>query len=242
MQGGQKIDTQYETPDFGELQNIKNCTLDGDVVDNLPLYIAMDYNANINWIVTGQIYRRDGVEALNVLSSLYVKNERMLKDLCEDWCKYYEPKRKKCSDVTFFYDTTAEFGAYAVTKEDFKDIVINVLSNRGWTVNAINMGVPMAHELKYNEINESLAGLSSPAVRINRENNEALIVAMQTAEVSIGYKGYRKQKSGEKLSEDADNAVRLEYRTDGTDAFDVLFLGVKHFLSPLDGFCMPTRR
>ena len=239
VKGGLKVDTQYETPDFGELQTIKNCTLDGDVVDGLPLYIAMDYNANINWIVTGQLYRRDGVEALNVLSSLYVKNEKMLKDLCEDWCKYYEPKRKKNTDVTFFYDSTAKFGAYAVTTEDFKDVVIGVLSRNGWSVNAVDMGVPMAHELKYNEINEALAGLTYPAIRINRENNEALIVAMQTAEVSIGYKGFRKQKSGEKLSEDAENAVRLEYRTDGTDAFDVLFLGCKHHLNPLDGICLP---
>ena len=101
------------------------------------------------------------------------------------------------------------------------------------------MGTPMAHEMKYKEINESLAGLSYPAIRINQENNEALIVAMQNAEVSIGYKGFRKNKAGEKLSEEADDAVRLEYRTDGTDAFDSLFIGCKHFLNNLSGMCMP---
>ena len=97
----------------------------------------------------------------------------------------------------------------------------------------------MEHEQKYKDINESLAGATYPAIRINRENNEALIVALETAEVSIGYKGFRKDKSGEKLSEEADDAVRLEYRTDGTDAFDSLFLGCKYFLYHMGGMCFP---
>ncbi len=81
--------------------------------------------------------------------------------------------------------------------------------------------------------------MSYPAIRINRENNEALIVAMQTAEVEIGYKGFRKRKSGEKLSEDADDAVRLEYRTDGTDAFDSLYIGCRYHLTAMSGMCLP---
>ena len=102
------------------------------------------------------------------------------------------------------------------------------------------MGSPMQHEQKYKEINECLAGVAYPAVRFNRDNNEALIVALQTAEVSIGYKGFRKDKSGEKLSEEADDAVRLEYRTDGTDAFDTLLIGVKRFLYRMSGMCFPS--
>lgn len=240
IHGGQQIDTEYETPDFGELQKLKDCTLDGDVVDALPLYISMDYNANINWIVTGQIYRRDNQECLNVLSSMYVKNERKLRELCADWHHYYKPKMGKCRDVVYFYDSTAKFRGYAIEgMEDFKDVVINSLTSYGWNVRAIDMGAPVAHEMKYKDINESLAGCAYPAIRINRDNNEALIVALQTAEVSIGYKGFRKNKSGEKLSEDSDDAVRLEYRTDGTDAFDSLFIGIKYHLNNLSGFCLP---
>ena len=240
IHGGQQIDTEYETPDFGELQKLKDCTLDGDVVDSLPLYISMDYNANINWVVTGQLYRRDNQECLNVLSSMFVKNERKLRELMGDWHHYYKPKMKRNRDVTYFYDSTAKFRGYAIEgMEDFKDVVINTLTAFGWNVRAVDMGAPMAHEMKYKDINESLAGCSYPAIRINRENNEALIVALQTAEVSIGYKGFRKNKSGEKLSEDADDAVRLEYRTDGTDAFDSLFIGVKYHLNNLSAFCMP---
>lgn len=243
VQGGQKINTEYETPDFDALQRVKDCTKDGDVVDSLPLYIAGDWNANINWFVTGQVYKRDGVEALNVLSSMFVKNERKLRELCKDWNQYYAPHRQKNRQVFFFYDATAKFKGYAIEgMEDFKDVVINSLRKYGWDVVGIDMGKPMLHELKYKEINEGLAGVSFPAIRLNRENNESLIVAMETAEVQIGYNGFRKDKSGEKLSEGADNAVLLELRTDGTDAFDSLYIGVKHFRMRLTNFCMPGRR
>mgnify|MGYP003491051847 FL=1 len=97
------------------------------------------------------------------------------------------------------------------------------------------MGTPMEHREKYKYINEALVGASWPAIRINTENNEALCIALQMAEVEVGYRGWHKCKAGEKLSEDADNAVRLEYRTDGTDAFDSLFIGVKFFLNNYAG-------
>lgn len=240
IHGGQKIDTEYETPDFGDLQTLKDCTLDGDVVDSLPLYISMDYNANINWVVTGQMYRRDHCEALNVLSSMFVKNERKLRELMSDWHHYYKPHQQKNREVVYFYDSTAKFRGYAVEgMEDFKDVVIRELTKYGWNVKGVDMGRPVEHEMKYKDINEALAGISYPAIRINRDNNEALILAMQTAGVSIGYKGFRKDKSGEKLSEDADDAVRLEYRTDGTDAFDSLFMGVKYWRNNMVGMCFP---
>lgn len=227
---------EFEAPDFGLLQDKHDCTLDGDVVDSLPLYIAMDYNANINWVVTGQVYKRDGKECLNVISSMYVKNERKLRELMTDWNHYYAPKRKVCNEVTYFFDATAKFRSYAVEgAEDFRTTVVSMLTDFGWSVRAIDMGTPMEHREKYKYINEALVGASWPAIRINTENNEALCIALQMAEVEVGYRGWHKCKAGEKLSEDADNAVRLEYRTDGTDAFDSLFIGVKFFLNNYAG-------
>lgn len=243
LQGGTMQKEEYETPNFGDLQSLKDCTLDGDVVDSLPLYISMDYNANINWVVTGQLYRRDNQECLNVISSMYVKHERKIRELMADWHHYYKPKQARCRDVVYFYDTTAKIDtgrAVLANRVDVWETVVEELTRYGWNVRPIFMGVPMAHEMKYKEINEALAGAAYPAIRINRENNDALIIALQTAEVSIGYKGFRKNKSGEKLSEDADDAVRLEYRTDGTDAFDSLYIGVRHHLTNLAGMCFPN--
>ena len=62
---------------------------------------------------------------------------------------------------------------------------------------------------------------------INQDHNEALIIALEMAGVINGYGGFKKDKTGEKLGENEDN--KLEYRTDGTDAFDTLVVGINKF-------------
>lgn len=241
--GGRMIETDFVTPNFAELQNMnKNCTMDGDVQSNLPLHIAFDYNANINWVVTGQVYHCPEArgDALYTLSSMYAKNERKLGELCKDWCRYYAPHKNTCRQVNYYYDSTAKFRGYAIEgQQDFKDLVTDVLTQNGWEVNAIDMGRPAEHSLKFKDINEALAGVSYPAVRFNVDNNEALIVAMENTEVQNGYNGFKKNKALEKLAETEDSP--LQFRTDGTDAWDVLFMGVKYFQHNLEGFCLPRR-
>lgn len=240
--GGTRINTDYLTPDFGELQKVKNCRLDGDVRDGLPLYIAFDYNANINWVVTGQVYHseRFGREALFILSSMYTKNERKLRELVQDWCAYYAPHKKTCKTVTYFYDATAKHRGYAINgQQDFKDVVIEELNKAGWQVNAVDMGRPMNHELKHKDINEALAGITQPFIQINTENNEALIVAMENTGVLLGRDGFRKDKSREKAVESEFSDNPLELRTDGTDAYDSLFIGIKYYTNNLMVLSMP---
>ena len=60
-----------------------------------------------------------------------------------------------------------------------------------------------------------------------RSNNEDLILAIQSAGVSRGRNGFRKDKSGEKLAESEEDLP--EHGTDGTDAFDVLYIGCEKF-------------
>lgn len=250
VKGGQKVTTDYETIDFDELAKVDDCSLDGDIVPSLPLYIALDYNALFNCVVTGQVYPNERKKrCLYTLNSQYVKNNAGLEELMEEWCRYYAPKRLMpggSKEVVFFYDSTAKFRAYAlVGAEDFKDVVMRVLRKNGWTVTGIDMGVPMAHELKYKEINDGLAGISSLDCRFNIENNEdSLIVAMETADVEIGYKGFRKCKRYEKYKEtdsDASDKGSIPYqeRTDITDAWDVLYLGCRHFMLKMSGVCLP---
>ena len=59
---------------------------------------------------------------------------------------------------------------------------------------------------------------------VSRKN---LILAIQSAGVSRGRNGFHKDKSGEKLAE-AEEAL-LEHRTDGSDAFDTLYIGCEKF-------------
>ncbi len=54
-----------------------------------------------------------------------------------------------------------------------------------------------------------------------------LILAIQSAGVSRGRNGFRKDKSGEKLAESEESL--LEHRTDGSDAFDTLYIGAEKF-------------
>ena len=236
--GGQQVDTEYESPDFATLQGVKDCTLDGDV-DDSDLYIAMDYNANISWVVTGKVGENEfGGECLFVLSSMYVKNERKLRELMRDWCKYYAPHRKHNPTVHYFYDATAKFKGYAIEgQQDFKDVVIEELKKGGWSVDAIDMGSPMRHDLKFKDINEGLSEAGKLSIRINEENNQDLIVAMEHAEVSQGWNGFKKDKGGEKLPETETDP--LELRTDGTDAFDSLYLGCLYYRRPMGFMFMP---
>lgn len=238
--GGQTINTDYVTPDFNELQNVKNCTLDGDCLPDYDLHIAFDYNANINWVVTAQVYNDPIVnrESMMVLSSMFVKNDRKLRELCRDWCNYYAPHKATNRNVFYYYDSTAKYRGYAIEgQQDFKDVVIEELTKAGWIVTPIDMGRPPEHAMKFKDINEALAGITYPFIRINTENNESLIVAMENTEVRSGYKGFEKDKSKEKYIET--EVDPLELRTDGTDAFDVLFWGIKYYQRPMCGICLP---
>lgn len=236
---GAKYEKEFETPDFKALERIKDCSLDGDLVDSLPLLIAGDWNAKINWLATGQAYKRDGVDALNVIASHYAKNDRTLRDLCRDWHKYFRPHQAHNREVRFFFDSTARYLKTPMGVMEPRAIVVEELTRLGWYVVEFDMGHPMPHKVKYNEINSALAGYILPAIRINRDNNEALIVALEMADVKIGKNGFEKDKGGEKLSEESDDAIRREFRTDATDAFDSLWIGVKYYMSGLAGMGMP---
>lgn len=240
--GGKKITAESYQPDLKELSERNDCRMDSDCINDLPLYLAFDYNANINTLVVGQVYQRDGVETVNVIKSFYVKNERKLRELVDDFSHYYAPKRAVNRDVVYFYDSTAKQGAsYALTDERYYQAVIKELERNGWNVTAIDMGVPERHEVKHRIINNALAGIEYPAIRINQPNNPDLIIALQLCEVSIGYQGFRKDKSQEKKAETEDN-LPLQQRTDFTDAFDSLYLGCKFWRGNIGWFVLPDGR
>lgn len=239
---GKRVTSESYQPDFKELAERDDCRMDSDCINELPLYIALDYNANINTMVVGQVYQRDGMECVNVIKSFYVKNERKLRDLIADFSRYYAPKRAFNRDVTYFYDTTAKQGAsYATTDERFYMTVQSELERNGWNVTGIDMGVPERHDVKHKIINDALAHFEGPAIRINQPNNPDLIIALQLCEVQISYKGFRKDKSGEKKPESEDNTP-LQNRTDFTDAFDSLYLGCKYWRGGGGWFVLPSGR
>lgn len=242
--GGTAYATEYESPDFDYLSNLKDCTLDGDLNAELPLEIALDYNNLINWICIGQLYKRNGVDTLNVVNSMFVKNGGMIQDLIRDFDRYYTPHKKRNRNINYYYTHTAKFKLHGISMDDIKDTVIKELRKYGWLVNAVDMQQAPSHEQKYKDINEAFAGFGYPAIALNKQNNEALTAAIEQADVKLSYgrngSTFKKQKGGEKLSVDAQDATPEELRTDGTDAFDELYMGVKHFRNNIAFIAMPA--
>ena len=213
----QYLDTLGYDYDFSALDS----RADKDVDPDAPICIGMDYNANINWIVAGQPRDR----RLNVVKSFYVKFERKIPALVEDFCRYYAGHRNKT--VVYYYDATALGSNYAVNEQDFRWVVVHEFERQGWRCEAVYIGNPMRHDEKYLLINQGFAGKQRLMPFFNRSNNEDLILAVQSAGVSRGRNGFRKDKSGEKLAESEEDL--LEHRTDGTDAFDTLYIGCEKF-------------
>ncbi len=208
----------YDSLEF-QFDKIKDeCSLaDADVDANAPICIAFDFNANINWLVAAQ--PKDN--CINIIKSFFVKYERKLNELIEDFCRYYRHHKRK--QVIFYYDSTALGSNYAVNDEDFHYVIIKSLRSRGWDVRDVYIGRPMNHMEKMLLINRMLAGQAKFTPMFNRENNEDLLISIQTAGVYNG----GKDKRGEKLAESDED--KLESRTDGSDAFDTVAIGCERF-------------
>lgn len=247
---GREYHAEIERPDFEHLGEIEDCTKDGDVDYAAPLHIAIDTNAKICWLGVGQLredWQRQGQESLYVINSLYTKDGERLHALCKKFNRYYRPKLGHCKDVHFYYDSTNKRAEnYAIEGQiDFRNTIIQDLTDFGWNVIEHDMGVPPHHEVKYEEINKCLQGYDYPFIRINRLNNEELIIALENTGVQQGYKGFRKDKSGEKLDYNPDaeegtgSSVPYELRTDVTDMFDNLVWGVKFHQYEVIGMSLP---
>ena len=220
---------KYNASDFAYLDslgydfnpNLLDCRADADVNPHAPICIGMDYNANINWIVAGQPNGR----RLNIIKSFYVKFERKIPALIEEFCRYYANHQNKT--VVYYYDTTALGANYAVNEQDFHWVVCHEFERHGWQVEDVYLGNPMRHDEKYLLINQGFAGKQRLMPFFNRQNNDDLILAIQSAGVTRGRNGFRKDKGGEKLAETEEDL--LQHRTDGTDAFDTLYIGCEKF-------------
>lgn len=203
--------------DLSKIENI-DCRQDSDLERSAPICVAFDYNANINWLVAGQVQ----AGKLKVIKSFYVKYGRKLRELVDDFCQYYRTAVTR--EVVYYYDATAIGSNYAVNGNDFASVICDQFALNGWSVARKYLGSPVKHHEKYLMIDQGFKGQNNLLLPLfNENNNEALLLAMRTAAVRIGPKGFQKDKSGEKYAESEED--KLEFRTDGTDAFDTLFIG-----------------
>lgn len=224
---GMKPGHIYHSADFNYLESLgylsmpmkENALMDGDIQTDEPLCIAFDWNLKINWLVVGQPDR--GQRRLNVLKSFWVKNGRQVPELLEDFNKYYMALPRR--EVVFYYDSTALGSNYAINHDSFESIVAARLRAMGWAVKEVYIGKPMFHMEKHLLINRAFSGQTDLTPMFNEENNEDLLLSIRSAGIYNG----KKDKRGEKLAESEED--KLEGRTDGSDAFDTLFIGCLKF-------------
>lgn len=202
--------------DFDRLQH-EDCRMDGDLDTSLPLIVAFDANNNFNCMVCGQV--QDG--HLRVLKSFFVKYDRKLPELVDDFAAYY--KWHKVKKVIFYFDATFKGTVTGVHANELYVIIEQAFKRHSWMVQRKFIGRPMNHIEKNLLINQMLQGKRRHRVLINRDNNEDLIISIENAAVVGG----KKDKSGEKEVETDED--QLETRTDFSDAFDTLCIGVELF-------------
>lgn len=139
--------------------------------------------------------------------------------------------------MVFYYDATALGSNYAVNEQDFRWVVVHEFERHGWTVEAVYIGNPMRHDEKYLLINQGFAGKQRLMPFFQPPKQRRPHPRLQSAGVSRGRNGFRKDKAGEKLAESEEDL--LEHRTDGTDAFDTLYIGAEKF-PYRESFAFPT--
>ena len=215
---------------FGEIIQTRDSRVDDDLIPDAPLCIAFDFNRNINWLVVGQVDEDMG--RMNTVKCFFVKYERKLVELVNDFCDYYERRPNK--EVIFYYDSTAIGSNYAVNDIDFRRVIEQTLRKRKRSVQSVYIGQPMNHAEKHLLINRGFQGQGRLKPYINEENCADLLVSLQLAGVYNG----KKDKRGEKLAETEED--RLETRTDGSDAWDTLYIGCERFPTRGGGLYIPS--
>lgn len=200
-----------------------DCNQDSDINVDKPLCIALDTNININWLVVGQPDYNKNI--LNTIKSFYVKSPRMLTELCNEFADYYSPLPNK--EVIFYFDHTFLQGKSGNSREAFHETISRVLSDRGFYITPKYIGQAMKHPEKHKLIDDGLKGLRGLFPKFNQPNNETLLHGMEQAMTVVNSRGWGKDKSGEKKPDTPQDPV--EFRTDGGDAFDTLYIGCNNF-------------
>ena len=176
------------------------------------------------------------------------KFERKIPALIADFCTYYATHANH--SVIYYYDTTALGSNYAVNDQDFHWVVVHEFERHGWSVQDVYLGNPMRQdESTCSSTKDLLASngsfLISTAKCCANENKVKLVWTLSSAanirktkqrwsyschtkcRGKRGRNGFRKNKSTEKNPESEEDL--LEHRTDGTDAFDTLYIGCEKF-------------
>lgn len=232
-------DVEYMTLDMDAMQSAgKDCSCDLDLRYDEPLRIAIDAGHDMSCMVVGQTVNYQGKPSLLVMKEFFVQGEVRLRGLVREFTNYYRPYLRRrnsaaggAGEVIFYYTQTIKQGgatAYAVEgSEDsrFDNVMVLELESYGWKVTRGEFGV-WRHERKWQLFCDVFSFRASPNVYICKESGRCqyLLTAINNAGV---LNNFQKDKSLEKYKSADGVAGDPRTRTDITDAFDDLVIGVK---------------
>jgi hypothetical protein len=203
---------------------IDDCRKDNDLIQGMPLDIAMDHNASINSLVIGHDGpdpHHEGQQCAKVLKSMYVKGPLRVQDLMENFNKYYTYHSSR--HINYYYDHTS-LHTDSTRTETIAEIVIGCLEKKGWIVNPLYIGQQPMHETRYRMWGAVFTERDSRfmPVRFNQDNASSVIVSMQRTAVITGKNGFEKDKRPEKNSK-----FPQEEAPHQSDALDTWYIGKK---------------
>lgn len=203
-----------------------NCRQDEDLIDE-PLEVSMDYGAWFNGVVTGQ----ESDNVFRFLSAMSINEDDRFEDLLNQWCEYYAPHKHKT--VFYWYDHTAR--DRDARAEEYPEIVNRVLSSYGWTVIEMYIGMQPTQDDRYKFMGYLYKGdhPDLPKVIMHKYHCKYLIISLNGAKVSVGRKGFEKDKKDEK-----NHAIDQRTTTHFSDAHDTLLMG-KYASRTLGAIYMP---
>lgn len=212
---------------------IKDSRIDNDCRRDQPIDIGMDAGGSINCLVTGQ----EKPDHYRFLKSFFVKKPKLVQDVTQDFCDYYQHHQRK--EVNFNYDSTFT-GTDSARTFHIADAVTAVLTKNKWKVNQCYIGMQPLPDTRYKLWNavHNGSGENIVPVTYNKTNCAQLIVSIQCT----GARERLRKSDGKTLVE---KDKRPEHRSDVpqedaphlTDAMDTLYIG--KFRSQL-GYTVPT--
>lgn len=228
---------------FGLDYNIKKLSkvdsrMDGDCIATAPLRMAVDWGSKIS---VASIAQEIGMEhkysysgqllvpakEYRFLKGMYVKHPKLINDLADQFCEYYEYHLNK--NLVFIEDS--EWGNARKPDADltYNEQFIERLKKYRWKVTRLNLGRVPSYQSRYHLAHEMLGGKNPhlPDVSFNKVNCRDVLTAMSNTPVKQGSKGeIVKDKSSEKKL-----TVPGQEATHFTDTVDLHFLSIdKHVI------------
>ncbi|SDK35104.1 hypothetical protein SAMN05421823_102528 [Catalinimonas alkaloidigena] len=221
----------YDAPNYDFIDGLqlnfreevkKDCRWDTDLNPLQPLDFAADYNAAINSMVIGQRQVGPVRNKYRFLNALYVKHPHRLKDLAQEFIRYYRYHPTK--EVNYYYDHTA-VGTNASSDISYADEWVSILQAAGWQVNRHYIGQASSHHSRY--LLWQLGFSGDPRVdefSYNRGNCHQWQVSCENAPVKQTNGSFGKDKGSEK-----DPSVKPEDATHFSEAGDNLWWGTQRY-------------